>query len=408
MLTTQRLEQLIEQVMPVAEREGLDIGRVHFELVDGRDLPALAAYQGLPLRYSHWSFGKSYSRLKTQYDFRASRIYELVINHHPYFAFLDRSTGESEALLIIAHVLAHVDFFENSRLFWQTDRKMLHTAAQHAHAIQRARIRYGEERVETLIEAALVVADYCGGTRDGGYPGHQTDDLIGFIAGHSPILQDWERDVLLMIRREAQYFWPQAISKISNEGYAAFWHTRIVRNLSLSATQSWELAALNAKLLMVQSPQLNPYGLGRQLYEDIMRRNGRQGVFEARDFLDDAGLVRNSLTPAIVEQQHLGAYRDADSEPQMVSADFECVSRQLVKDLDHAGLPHLQWQDPSGGGLDIMHHYDGRTLDFFQLPYAMRLIATRLWGQTVRLHTMKQGIAHVVSHDGTKWTDEIS
>jgi stage V sporulation protein R len=85
MLTVTTLENLIERIMPAIEVSGLEFGHIHFELVKGSDMQALAAYQGLPMRYAHWSFGKNYSRLKTQYDFRQSHIYELVINNRPFF-----------------------------------------------------------------------------------------------------------------------------------------------------------------------------------------------------------------------------------------------------------------------------------------------------------------------------------
>jgi stage V sporulation protein R len=244
-----------------------------------------------------------------------------------FFAFIDRDCSETQALLIIAHVMAHVDFFGHCRLFRETDPHMLHTTARHTQRLQSYRSEHGENCVDTLIEAALILGDYCGGSSDSGDPGQKPGDLIGFVAARSPALQDWERDVLLMLRREAQYFWPQMVSKISNEGYAMFWHTRIMRHVALKPAQSWELAALNAKLLMTRPPQLNPYGLGRRLYEGIYRQRGLRGGFDARDLLEDAGLIRNALTQDIAEDQQLGLYRDADSNPQQVAAEFGNLAR---------------------------------------------------------------------------------
>lgn len=412
MITPNTLNELVETVWPAAELAGLNCGHVHFELVDGEDIQALASYQGLPIRYAHWSFGKTFGRLKTAYDYRLSRIYELVINSRPAFAFIDRRSSPAQAMLIVAHVLAHVDFFSHSRLFADTDRNILQTTARHARKLAEFRAEFGAEAVESLIDAALVLADFPGETDSGwGEPGTDPGDLLGFVARYSPGLLPWEREVLLMLRAESRYFWPQQVSKIGNEGYATFWHTRLMRQLACGAEQFWEIAAVNASLLEVRPPQLNPYALGSQLYQAIYRQQGLSGVFAARNFLDDAGLVRTALDQDVAELCQLGVYREKDVQESAARADLAQVRAQLIQDVDHGGLPYMQVmaQDTLATGiLAMQHQYDGRELDFYQLPFALALVAQRLWGGPVHIHTTRKGAPRVAGHDGQQWTDEAS
>lgn len=409
MITPSTLNELVDTVWPVAELLGLSCDHIHFELVDGEDIQALASYQGLPIRYAHWSFGKSFGRLKTAYDYRLSHIYELVINSRPYFAFIDRSSTPAQAMLIVAHVMAHVDFFGHSRLFAPTNRLILHQTARHARYLAAMRQEYGTERVESLIDAGLVLADFLGPVNASPIVGTDPADVIGFVARYSPVLQDWEREVLLMLRAEAQYFWPQQISKISNEGYATFWHTRILRHLALTGDRLWDVAALNAKLLEVHPPTLNPYVLGSLLYQAIYREQGLAGVFQARDFWDDVGLIRGALTPEIAQTAQLGVYREKDAGNAAVAADVEKIRQQLIQDVEHGGVPYIHVMEDitkSTGELSLWHNDDGRELDFYQLPFALAQIAQRLWGAAVQIRTIRQGAPHVARHNGTQWTDE--
>ncbi len=411
MLTQSKLERLIGQIWPAAQLSGLEFEHIHFELVDAQDIHALASYHGLPIRYSHWSFGKSFGRLKTAYDYRLSQIYELVVNTRPFYAFIDRMNTEAQTLLILAHVLAHVDYFSHSRLFAGTSHDMIHNASRHARQIAYFRRIYGDEAVESLLDAAMVMADHVGTslimTNE---PGEEPSDVLGYIALHSPVLQEWEREILLMIREESKYFWPQRVSKISNEGYATFWHTRLMRQLPLSPEITWEIAALNSKLVAIQPPQLNPYALGGQIYENLYRHQGLAGVFDARNLLDDAGLIRTGLSDDIIRRCHLDVYREQDSNFSSPHAEPTRIRAQLIQDVEHAGIPFLTIMKELSrpmGALNIQHHFDGRDLDFYELPFALKLLALRLWGAPVQIHTVKQGMHHIASHDGTRWADEV-
>ncbi len=409
MLTQAKLATLIEKILPHAESAGLVLPHVHFELVDAQDINALASYHGLPVRYAHWSFGKSFGRLKTAYDYRTSKIYELVINTKPFYAFIDRSSTDAQSALIVAHVLAHVDYFCHSRLFADVNSDVLNQMARHSHQISHMLRIYGQNAVESLLDAAMVLEDHVGRITKGKKPGQDPSDILGFIALNSPILADWERQILLMVRDESRYFWPQRLSKISNEGYATFWHTRLIRELSLGASMGWEMAILNSKLLTITPPQLNPYALGQRIYESLFHQYGMNHVMAARNLLDDAGLIREGLTEDVIRQCHLDVFREQESAFSSLRTEPGQIKRQLLQDVDDGGVPHLRIHPKSReqSTLVIEHQYDGRDLDFYELPNALKIISQRLWGGLVQVYTMKQGVTHIASHNGSKWADEV-
>jgi len=117
------LERAIEEITDRAVAAGLDFFPMRYEITPPDILYSIGAY-GMPTRFSHWSFGKAYYRMKTDYDFGLSKIYELVINSDPCYAFLLESNSLLQNKLIVAHVLAHSDFFKNNAYFSLTNRNM--------------------------------------------------------------------------------------------------------------------------------------------------------------------------------------------------------------------------------------------------------------------------------------------
>src|SRR5690349_5945282 len=125
------LEQSIDELWSLARAAGLDPFPTHFELVPAEIMYEFGAY-GLPGRFSHWTHGRTYQQIKTMYDYGLSKIYELVINTDPAYAFLLENNSVLQNVVVVAHVLAHVDFFRHNAYFARTDRHMLDTAAVHA------------------------------------------------------------------------------------------------------------------------------------------------------------------------------------------------------------------------------------------------------------------------------------
>ena len=233
-------------------------------------------YSGMPSHYPHWSYGKSFEKLKTLYDYGVSGLpYEMVINSNPSIAYLMRDNSLALQVLTIAHVYGHNDFFKNNFTFRSTraeytDRKLskatptgcatmskIRASAWNASRRfstppMRCRCNAGatsrcskptaaEERQRKIEEAKLPDDPFHAihRRREVAEPDLQKvplypdQDLLLFIRDHNPLLAEWEKDLLTIVHEEAQYFIPQIETKIMNEGWASFWHKRILETLDL-------------------------------------------------------------------------------------------------------------------------------------------------------------------------------
>ncbi len=319
------LEKSVEQIWEVAHRFGLDPYPTNFEIVPASVMYEVGSY-ALPGRYSHWTFGKAYHRMKTMYDFGLSRIYEVVINTNPAYGFLLETNGPVQNKMVIAHVLGHVDFFKNNVYFSKTNRRMVESVSTHSQRIIQYEFKHGRKVVERFLDAVLAVEEHIDPNffikrdisateqkrraeyqpKEGRYDdlwlldkdknqvdqqgkvGNGNDrlkdrdtadrerlpekDLLFYVMTHSPSLSTWQRDVIAMVHEEMEYFVPQMQTKIMNEGWASIWHARILRELDLTDSEHIEFADLHSGVVSPHKGQLNPYYLGFKIYEDIERR----------------------------------------------------------------------------------------------------------------------------------------
>lgn len=316
----QELEQAVEQIWEIATtRFGLDPFPVRFEIVPASVMYEVGSY-ALPGRYSHWTFGKAYHRMKMMYDFGLSKIYEVVINSNPSYAFLLETNSPTQNKLVIAHVLGHIDFFKNNVYFSKTNRRMVDEAALHARRMGDYEFKYGRKVVEEFLDAVLSIEEHIDPNffirkphedpdkeeekkprrREGRYddllsaeeraeqnegtndPADERKhkqrlavpekDLVYFLMKNSPSLEPWQRDIMAMLHEEMEYFIPQLQTKIMNEGWASIWHSRIMREMDLPTNEHLEFAELHAGVVSPHKGQLNPYYLGYKIFEDIEKR----------------------------------------------------------------------------------------------------------------------------------------
>ena len=143
----------------IARSYGLDFFETIFEMLDYEELSMFAAYGGFPVRYPHWRFGAEFDELMKGYSYGLQKIYEMVINTDPCYAYLLNCNSITDQKLVIAHVYGHCDFFKNNAWFSKTNRKMLDEMANHASRINRYIDRYGAETVEEFIDACLSLED---------------------------------------------------------------------------------------------------------------------------------------------------------------------------------------------------------------------------------------------------------
>ena len=283
------LRSLKEEIEGYARGYGLDFYETIFEVIDADDLNEVAAYGGFPTRYPHWSFGMSYEELRKGYDYGLSKIYEMVINNDPCYAYLMRSNHAVDQKLVMAHVYGHCDFFKNNAYFAHTNRKMMDEMANHGVRIRRYVEKYGEDEVEAFMDRCMSIDDLIDvhstaiRRRDPvsrydfspekddsaelratrfkskdymddyinprellkkeeeerrkakeqiarSFPERPEKDVLLFLIEHAP-LKNWQRDVLEIVRDEAYYFAPQGQTKVANEGWAcAGFNTLIYSN----------------------------------------------------------------------------------------------------------------------------------------------------------------------------------
>ena len=146
------LRVLKDEIEGYARDYGLDFYDTIFEVVDADDLNEIAAYGGFPTRYPHWSFGMQYEELNRSYSYGLSKIYEMVINNDPCYAYLMRCNHVVDQKLVMAHVYGHCDFFKHNAFFSHTTRKMMDEIANHAARIRGYAERFGVDEVEAFLD----------------------------------------------------------------------------------------------------------------------------------------------------------------------------------------------------------------------------------------------------------------
>jgi stage V sporulation protein R len=437
------LERAIERIWEIGRGFGLDPFPTNFEIVPATVMYEIGSY-ALPGRYSHWTFGKAYHRMKMMYDFGLSRIYEVVINSNPSYGFLLETNSPLQNKLVIAHVMGHVDFFKNNVWFSKTNRRMVDDAATHSRRINEYEFKHGRKVVERFLDAVLSVEEHVDPNvfikkdappaapgerpkrKEGRYddllaadempksadaPERRPDepdlpekDLLYFMAKYSPSLEPWQRDVVSMMREEMIYFVPQMQTKTINEGWASFWHSRIMRELELSDSEHLEFAELHAGVVSPHPGQLNPYFVGYKLLEDVEARYGREKLFEVREVENDVSLLRNYLTEELVDELDLYVFELVDGESWTVTEkNWERVRDQLVANMTNFGFPYIEVVDGDYRGnreLYLRHRYEGTELD---LRYAEKTLehCHTLWGRPVHLETVVDDESHVMHYDGS-------
>ncbi|MBO8127604.1 MAG: SpoVR family protein [Peptococcaceae bacterium] len=404
------LEKVIDEIMAKAEELGLDFYEMRFEICPAEILYTFGAC-GMPTRFSHWSFGKAFQRIKKEYDYNLSRIYELVINSDPCYAFLLQDNTLVENKLVVAHVLAHCDFFKNNAYFALTPPDKLSDMEASAVRIREYESRYGRDEVEAFLDAVLSIKEHIdphrlvkNTTTGKPPPAGPQKDLLLYIMHHAHYLEDWQRDIIGIIRDEMLYFWPLMETKITNEGWATFWHLRIIRSLDLSEKEVVEFAKMHAGLLQPSRWQLNPYLVGLRIWQDIEKRYGREALFELRSYTNDLSLIRNYLNEDLVQELDLYVYANIGQEWRVLDRSWQNVRDTIVNNLVNCGHPVIYMEDGNfnnRGELYLRHAYEGAELDIDYLENTLPFVY-KLWGRPVHLETVVDEKVTLFSYQGER------
>lgn len=425
------LQAWLPRLDAVIERLGIASGPVDFQIVDADTLYELAAY-GFPGQLPHWTHGRDYWDQKRALERGRGRLYEMIVNTEPPQAYLLDGNTRAAQQLVMAHCYGHAYIFRRHSAFadgWKSTPADLLWARERVRAYT---AEYGAEAVEAVLDAALpwqwyveedapdTPAPKSGGRLAGPYdrlfaappsrkaalgervPKYRwpTRDILGFVARHSPVLEDWERDLCDLVRRQALYLRPQRGTKMIHEGFAAWanQHALLDPEIGLSDADQVEAARIWAQVVRRDPVDLNPYALGWELYEWLIRVHGAAAAREIWLTETDASVIRNYVTAETVRDLKLYAYQwesapyDNVEDARVVEASWEAIRDALANAVASPIVPiELTGLLPQGGlRLEVRtHEY---SLDRAQATTAVRGLAL-LWGGPVVLQQPAGGAA---------------
>ena len=480
---TPELSRLNREIEQYAREYGLDFYETFFEILDFEEMNMVAAYGGFPNRYPHWKFGMEYERLNKSYAYGLHKIYEMVINNDPCYAYLLECNHLVDQKIVMAHVYGHCDFFKNNIWFSKTNRKMMDVMANHATKIRKHIDKYGLEEVEGFIDVCLSIDDLIDHhsvfierkgkpqepteepivirkiasseymddfinprefmeqqrqklederQRRKRFPEQQQKDVMLFLTENAP-LANWQRDILWMIREEAYYFAPQAQTKILNEGWATYWHAKIMTERALNDAEVIDFADHHSGTVAAHPGQINPYRLGFELWKDIEDRwnkgkfgkdydecddyaakrewdlglgLGREKIFETRRVHNDITFIDAFFTEEFCHQHKFFTYAFNPERGVYDIADrnWKSVKQKLLTSLTNFGQPFIYVSDANyenRGELLLEHRHEGVDL---RVDYAKDTLKNlfSIWSRPVHLRTIVEGKGKMFTYDGEK------
>ncbi len=498
-----------ENIENAAREAGLDFFPIVYEMLTYDQMNEVAAFGGFPQRYPHWRFGMEYEQLSKSYEYGASKIYEMVINNNPSFAYLLEGNSLVDQKMVMCHVCGHVDFFKNNFVFRATDldargqvvqptrpagvydpnRKWIDKMANHGSRIARHISRYGIDKVEPFIDNCLslenlldpydpfkarapLVSDEDEDERSTevprlrakGYmesfinpeeyiaeqrkkmeqkrdapkknPERPERDILRFLLENAP-LERWERDVLEIIREEAYYFVPQMQTKIMNEGWASFWHSKLMTTKIAGSDEILDYADRNAGVMATSPGRINPYKLGVELYRDIEERWNRgmfgkdweecdeiqakhhwdlrlglgfKKILEVRRLYNDVTFLDEFLTPEFCRRHKLFSfgYNQRNERYEIETREFKAVKEKLLFQLTNFGNPFIYVEDSNfdnRGELLLRHDHQGVDL---RIDYAKEVLGAmvRVWKRPVNVLTKQEEKPVMLRFDGKEQTSK--
>lgn len=475
-----------------------------FQVSNQVDLMEAAARSGFPTRYRHWGWGQDFNESYQHQRFGLGRLYEMVINTNPSYAFLyDRNPVYAQKV-VMAHVLGHTDFFRNNIMYSQTDRNMVRTMADNKAAIERyyqdpqltRKAENGVHPVETFINQCnalewlvdmdalsapslthektpaqkqsepykkaglntndLNVAPWMqeflypmkqwekyrdksiqqADQENGKLVKHPNRDIMGFMLDHAPNLQPWQRDILERLRKESYYFVPQVRTKLMNEGWATFWHHKLMADCP-SLVDPAETADIAKMMAGVESPPqngINPYQVGYAIFRNIYQhaahglddfdttfrpnqvnryealhhrlqnqkpdeQAGLRKVLEVRAQDNDVEFIRKYFTPEVAQELGLvqtNHREEWDSQTRRMitvkyveSDDFKQVKDMILAQYANA-FPSISLVDANHnnqGEIRLQHENPVQDLDLADTRQTLSVLH-QFWGRPVHLDTI--------------------
>lgn len=472
--TFELLEEFDKRIGKIAAEFRLDTFPNQIEVIGSEQMMDAYASIGMPIGYHHWSFGKQF--LAIEQNYRRGQMglaYEMVINSNPCIAYLmEENTAVMQAIVIAHACYGHNSFFKNNYLFktWTHPAAIIDYLVFARHYITECEEKYGVDTVEEFLDSCHALMNY-GVDRykhppqlsaeqerlrqqereaylqtqinvlwstlpqrevnlhktEEHFPAEPQENILYFIEKNAPLLEPWQREIIRIVRKMAQYFYPQRQTKVMNEGWASFWHYTLINTLYdrgyLSEQFMLEFLAHHTAVIFqpdFDSPYysgLNPYTLGFHIYSDIKRIceqptdedkrwfpeiAGSDWVttldFAMRNFKDES-FIAQYLSPQLIRELKLFAIADDAKKLELEitaihnESGYQHLRQALSEQFNLANLePNIQVYNANIRGdrsLTLRHiQHQGKPLGKTTLEVLKHLY--RLWGFSIFLETVDE------------------
>jgi len=422
------LQKWDNKICTLGEALGLDWYPIEYEICDYKEMIGHMAYTGLPTHYRHWSFGKSFDRIQTEYNLGMSGLpYEMIINSNPSISYLMTENPMPTHILTMAHCVGHSDFFKNNRMFSET---RADTAIDRFKAASKRVKKYiedpniGIDEVERILDAChsiryqvprtpgikrrnhkelkeyyrkIILNDSTGKWDDfnlNKIPLEPDSNLLGFIAENARFLEDWEKDLIHIVEQESNYFIPQACTKIMNEGWACMIHEKIVNALGIPDDYFLSFIRLHNQVVRPHLGRVNPYHLGFKVFKYIEETQGFDECLRARETHNDETFLKTYLDEAMCKELNLFSYSFQRREGYNMITDvsnkdsWKIVRDDLISNVGLNTVPVIVVEEMlKDGTLILKHEHDGRDLELSEANKVFKHINT-LWAGDIKLTTI--------------------
>ena len=470
--------ELIEQYHTVirhtAERFGLDTYRNQLEIITAEQMMDAYASVGMPVNYRHWSYGKEFISTEKNYKRGAMGLaYEIVINSNPCISYLMEENTMAMQALVIAHAAyGHNSFFKGNYLFrmWTDASSIIDYLVYAKDYVAKCEEKHGLETVELFLDSChalmnqgvdryrrpskkTLAQELADRQEREAYAQQQVNDLwrtlprrtekaeeqqearrfpeepqenlLYFIEKNAPLLEPWQREIVRIVRKIAQYFYPQRQSQVMNEGWATFWHHRILNTMYDDGylTDGVMIEWLKSHTNVIYQPRvgdrgysgINPYALGFAMYSDIERicrfpteedRRWFPGLAGSpwlpaldhamRNYKDES-FIGQYLSPKLMRDLRLFAILDDDkkSEIEVAAIHDESGYRRVREALSHqydlgSREPNIQvWNVNLRGDRSLtLRHFQHKDRPLDESAQQVLKHAARLWGFAVHLESV--------------------
>jgi len=468
------LEQYETEIDRVAKYYDLDTYPNQIEIITAEQMMDAYASIGMPINYTHWSYGKKF--IQTEQNYRRGQMglaYEIVINSSPCISYLMEENTITMQALVIAHACyGHNSFFKNNYLFktWTDAESIIDYLLFAKNYITKCEQKHGISEVENIMDSCHALMNFGvdrykrpqkismqeererqqdrenylqsqvndlwrtlpnvqskGSDQKVLFPSEPQENLLYFVEKNAPLLEPWQREIVRIVRKISQYFYPQKQTQVMNEGWACFWHYHILNHLfdEGKVTNSFIMEFLHNHTNVVAQPEynspyysgINPYALGFNMFMDIKRvcqhpteedkywlpdiagANWLETVHFAMKNFKDESFIGQFLSPKIIRDFKLFAVEDDEKKPLLnISAihdneGYQAIREKLSAQYNLSNIePNIQVYsvDASGDRSLTLRYIPQNGIPLAQSHVEVLRHLHRLWGFTVKLEEIKE------------------